>query len=66
MHNSTGYRWIFVLIVFYLINVKSIIWINYGSHFISFGSIEGILELSDVINLFLDDPIHIVISKPKI
>ena len=49
----------FVLIFFYLINVKRIIWIYYSSNFISFGPVERILEPSEVGNLFLANPVYL-------
>ena len=48
---------ILVLNFFYLINVKHIIWITCSSNFIWFGSIDRILELSKVVNLFLANPV---------
>ena len=53
-------HWRILVLNFYLINVKCIIWII-CINFISFGPIERILEPSKMGNLFLANPVHTLI-----
>lgn len=66
MHHSGSYRRIFklgIFVGFFLITINYIIWIICSLNFNSFWPIECILEPSELGNLFVANPVDIILLE---